>query len=161
MIRLFIAELCLRICRYRTLPGAPNISWPGSTTGGPYVPYPLDNDNLCPPGKYLGENETCLNCAPGYHQMAEGRTLCDPCTVGLFQQSEGETKCLTCNLFDNGQAYQDRPNATSCIRCPSGTQRRPGSNGSAVTDCLCVCLALSLLSQQHVLSIGLPVIGAP
>jgi hypothetical protein len=100
----------------------------------------------CEVGTYIDrskETAACTKCPAGYATANEGSTNCTACEPGLFAKDVGLDRCISCAYWTeasalSGNSYQPGSNATACIRCPDGTQRRAGTDGKNVTDCVYV-----------------------
>jgi hypothetical protein len=75
----------------------------------------------------------CAPCPLGFGSFVTGATKCErlPCgegEVGLNVSTLAQVQknnCSTCPI----NSYAPSPNATSCLRCPTGTISQPGAAG--------------------------------
>ena len=130
---------------------------------GHYCPEATSNPTPCPRGFTMpvvgaASKESCLPCAPGAFQPAEGKTACLPCPPGGYSSNVGSFVCEPCpsggfcasegaasarQTFSPCAAGSYNPlngssSNTSCVPCPAGTANPiPGSDHAGVcVDCL-------------------------
>jgi len=118
---------------------------PGTCAAGKYSDKEglSSNDQCsdCPAGRYGEERaqptlrEGCKYCPSGYHQSAEGQTLCVECSLGKFTFLEQQTTCAVCAA----NAFADVTGSKFCSPCPSLTYiLDPGANAEdhdSESDC--------------------------
>ena len=98
----------------------------------------VPGDGNCPVGEFYNFTVAqCDLCGLGLDRNSLETTVCVPCKPGSYAPELGTAKCLSCDLFGDGNSYQNESSASACKTCPVGTQRVIGSRGMAVTDCEC------------------------
>jgi len=119
----------------------------------------LTTCSLCPPGSYYQDHGpasgpnyggVCLACAAGTSSNANS-TDCSSCLPGTYSNTLTQT-CSTCRPG----FYQDKPGASGCLPCPSGTYTYITGNASSAALFTPVWGA-----SDPAQCINLPAFGAP
>jgi hypothetical protein len=114
--------------------GAIHPIWPGNVTE-----IPPDNANM-------------TRCLAGTSLSSVDMDACIPCLPGFYQPIAGQQNCISCSFFNDGNAYQNQSQMTSCQRCPSGTERRANTSGTQAADCqyvTFVCRSCTHRNNRH------------
>lgn len=82
--------------------------------------------SLCPAGRFsqfvvdeIGHTYRCVQCQPGMHQSASGKSECTACDPGTFAGSPGQALCSPCARG----SYAASLGMRSCVMCGNGTER--------------------------------------